>query len=207
MPTKLFFELSHDKRTRIIYAGISEFSNYGYENSSTNRIVKKAGISKGSLFKYFPNKEDLYFYILDSVTSELIGSLEKEALSLSPDLFQRVIEYSTLEFTWYIQNPEKSKLLIGAFMNSDTEIYKKTVNRYNIREVNIYYKLLEDVDFSNFYWDKKKIIDILKWFLKGFNEDFLSHIHNENYSLEYLQNEYVHNLVEYMKILKKGLLK
>lgn len=207
MPTKLFFELSHDKRTRIIYVGISEFSNYGYENSSTNRIVKKAGISKGSLFKYFPNKEDLYFYILDSVTSELIGSLEKEAHSLSSDLFQRVIEYSALEFTWYIQNPEKSKLVIGAFVNSDTEIYRKTVNRYGIREVNIYYKLLEDVDLSNFYWDKKKIIDILKWFLKGFNEDFLSHIHNKNCSLEYLQNEYVRSLTEYMEILKKGLLK
>lgn len=207
MPTKLFFELSHDKRTRIIYVGISEFSNYGYENSSTNRIVKKAGISKGSLFKYFPNKEDLYFYILDSVTSELIGSLEKETHSLSSDLFQRVIEYSALEFTWYIQNPEKSKLVIGAFVNNDTEIYRKTVNRYGIREVNIYYKLLEDVDLSNFYWDKKKIIDILKWFLKGFNEDFLSHIHNENCSLEYLQNEYVHSLTEYMEILKKGLLK
>lgn len=59
-------------------AGVSEFAEYGYENSSTNRIVKKAGISKGSLFKYFPTKEDFYFYVLDEITAELNSSLEEK---------------------------------------------------------------------------------------------------------------------------------
>lgn len=207
MPTKLFFELNHDKRKKIIDITISEFSNYGYENSSTNRIVKESGISKGSLFKYFPSKEDLYFYVLDSVTSELVESIEKNVHTLSPELFQRVIEYSALEFTWYIQNPEKSKLVVSAFTNSQTEIYQKTIKRYGINELNIYYKLLEDVDFSNFRWDKEKVIDILKWFLKGFNEDFLYDISNKNYPFEYLHSEYVNRLAGYMKIIREGLLK
>lgn len=207
MPTKLFFELNHDKRKKIIDTTISEFSNYGYENSSTNRIVKESGISKGSLFKYFPNKEDLYFYVLDNVTSELVESIEKNAHTLSPELFQRVIEYSALEFTWYIQNPEKSKLVVSAFTNSQTEIYQKTIKQYGIKELDIYYKLLEDVDFSNFRWDKEKVIDILKWFLKGFNEDFLNYISDKNYPFEYLHSEYVNRLAEYMKIIREGLLK
>lgn len=207
MPTKLFFELNHDKRCKIIDTTISEFSNYGYENSSTNRIVKVSGISKGSLFKYFPSKEDLYFYVLDSVTSELVENIEKNIHSLSPELFQRVIDYSALEFTWYIQNPEKSKLVVSAFTNNQTEIYQKTIKRYGVKELNIYYKLLEDVDFSNFRWDKEKVIDILKWFLKGFNEDFLYYISNKNYQFEYLHNEYVSKLTEYIKIIQKGLLK
>lgn len=207
MPAKLFFELDHDKQARIIDSGISEFSNFGYENSSTNRIVNKSGISKGSLFKYFPNKEDLYFYILDRVTAELIGSLEKELPALSSELFQRVIEYSALEFAWYIQNPEKAKLIIGAFIKSNTEIYRKTVNRYGVKELNIYYQLLENVDFSNFRWDKKTTTDILKWFLKGFNEEFLEQIQDKSDSLEHLQRQYADSLTEYMEVLKKGLLK
>lgn len=207
MPTKLFFELNHDKQTKIMNAIISEISSYGYENSSTNRIVEKAGISKGSLFKYFPNKEDMYFYILDNVTAELIESIEKEAYTLSPELFQRVIEYSALEFTWYIQNPEKSKLVVNAFINSETEIYQKTIKRYGIRKMDIYDKLLEDVDFTNFRGDKEEIIDILKWFLKGFKEDFLCYISNKDCSFEYLKREYTGKLTEYMEILQKGLLK
>lgn len=206
MPTKLFFELSTDKKIRIMNVGISEFSYYGYENSSTNRIVKASGISKGSLFKYFPTKEDLYFFILDTVTTELTGTLEKEASALSTDLFQRVIEYSALEFSWYINNPEKAKLVIGAFTKRDTDIYQKTIERYGVIESDIYYKLLENIDLSNFRWDRQKTIDILKWVLKGFNEDFLQNIHKDNLSFESLHHEYVQNLTEHMEILKKGLL-
>lgn len=207
MPTKLFFELNDNKKQTIISTAITEFATYGYTNASTNTIVKKAGISKGSLFKYFVGKEDLYFFILDTVTAELIESLNKQTPTLSPDLFQRVIEYSALEFSWYAQNPEKSKLIIDAFKKSNTEIYRKTANRYELKDSDIYYKLLEDIDLNNFRWDKQKTIDILKWFLKGFNENFLGHVPNESYSFGHLLNEYVRNLTEYMEILKTGLLK
>lgn len=210
MPTKLFFELSIDKKTRIVNAGISEFSEYGYENSSTNRIVKKSGISKGSLFKYFPTKEDLYFFVLDTVIAEFTVALEKEMETLSTEIFQRVIEYSALEFSWYIENPEKSRLIVTAFSNGDADIHKKTEERYGVRGTDIYYKLLENVDLSNLCWDRQKTIDILKWFLKGFNEDFLRHIQSgdsSSSSLVFLQKEYVWKLTEYMEMLKNGLLK
>ena len=94
MPTPLFLGLNTEKQQNIFTAGLSEFADYGYENSSTNRIVQKAGISKGSLFKYFPTKEDFYFFVLDEITSELISSLKENINTLSPDLFQRIIEYS-----------------------------------------------------------------------------------------------------------------
>lgn len=207
MPAKLFFELNDEKQKVIVSAAIAEFAAYGFINASTNTIVKNSGISKGSLFKYFVNKEDLYFFILDTVTTELVESLEKEAITLSPDLFQRVIEYSSLEFSWYIRNHEKAKLIVNAFTKSDTEIYRKTADRYGIKETDIYYKLLETIDLRNFRWDKQKTIDILKWFLKGFNEDFSGPIASDSCSFEYLQKEYVRRLTEYMEILKNGLLK
>ncbi|MGO0883232.1 TetR/AcrR family transcriptional regulator [Clostridioides difficile] len=207
MPTKLFFELNEDKQRKIIGVGISEFATYGYINSSTNRIVKSSGISKGSLFKYFPNKEEFYFFILDTVTADFIESLEKKTSELSSELFQRIIEYSALEFSWYIQNPEKAKLVISAFTKSDTEIYRKTIERYGIKKLDVYYNLIKDVDLSNFRWDKQKTINILKWFLKGFNEDFLGSIQIDNYSFEHIQNKHIKSLTEYMEILKIGLLK
>ena len=60
MPTKVFNELDKSKQDKIIESAIKEFAEYGYEEGSTNRIVKDCGISKGSLFKYFENKEELY---------------------------------------------------------------------------------------------------------------------------------------------------
>ncbi len=208
MPTPLFFGLNSDKRQNILTAGISEFADYGYENSSTNRIVKKAGISKGSLFKYFPTKEDFYFFVLDEITAELISSLEKKINTLSPDLFQRIIEYAVLEFSWYILYPEKSKMIVRAFTRSDTDIYRKTVLKYGDREQELYYWFLQDIDTTQFRWDRQKTIDIIKWLLKGFNDDFLTGIQKQACSdFDMIEKEYVKDLSEYIEILKAGIIK
>ena len=208
MPTPLFWGLNTEKRHNIFTAGVSEFADYDYENSSTNRIVKKAGISKGSLFKYFPTKEDFYFYILDEITAELTSSLEEKINTLSPDLFQRIIEYSVLEFSWYILYPEKSKMIVRAFTKSNTDIYRKTVLKYGNREQDIYYWFLQDIDTVQFRWDRQKTIDIIKWFLKGFNDDFLTRIQKQAYSdFEIIEKKYVKDLSEYIEILKVGIVK
>ncbi|MBD5547033.1 MAG: TetR/AcrR family transcriptional regulator [Lachnospiraceae bacterium] len=206
MPTALFFELNDEKKQTIITAGLSEFADYGFENSSTNRIVKKAGISKGSLFKYFPTKEDFYFYILDKITAELISGLKERANTLPTELCQRIIAYSVLEFSWYIQYPEKSKMIIKAFAKSDTEIYKKTLLKYGSKEQDLYYWFMKDVDTAQFRWDRQKTLEIIKWFLKGFNEDFLSQIQIQgNSDFETIRQEYTASLSEHLEILKTGL--
>ena len=208
MPTPLFFGLNPEKQQTIFTAGVSEFADCSYENSSTNRIVKKAGISKGSLFKYFPTKEDFYFFVLDEITAELNSSLEAKRNTLSPDLFQRIIEYSVLEFSWYILYPEKSRMIVRAFTKSDTDIYRKTALRYDNREQDIYYWFLQDINTAQFRWNREKTIDIIKWFLKGFNDNFLTKIQKKTcLDFERIENEYIKDLTEYIEILKAGITK
>lgn len=207
MPARLFFELETDKQRKIINVGISEFATYGFSNSSTNRIVQNAGISKGSLFKYFANKEDFFFFILDAVTTELTDDLDKAAANFSHELFQRVIDYSTAEFSWYLHNPEKYRLIMMAFSQNDAEIYPKVMARYGNREQDIYYRLLEDINTDHFRGERKMTIDILKWFLKGFNEDFIRETNLEQHDLEHIKNDYVKSLLTHMEVLKNGLLK
>lgn len=207
MPTKLFFELDRNKQMKIISVGISEFAAYGFSNSSTNRIVKQSEISKGSLFKYFQNKEEFFFFILDVVTTDLSENLDRATSNFSQELFQRVIDYAAAEFSWYIHNPEKSRLIMIAFSPNDTEIYPKVLARYGKKEQEIYYELLEDITADNFRWDRKMTIDILKWFLKGFNEDFIRNVKMEQHDFERIKNDYVKSLAAHMDMLKNGLLK
>lgn len=207
MPKKLFHELQEDKKQKIISVSISEFAKYGYTDSSTNRIVKDSGISKGSLFKYFESKEDLYFYLLDFVTGELNTNLNQKLGTLSTNLFERVIQYSELEFSWYIQNPEKYRLILKAFSKNDTDIYQKTEARFSYAGQNVYYSVLENVDTKPLNWDKRKVFDVLKWFLQGFNADFIerTEVQNGNESeINQIRYEYVNHLTDYMVILKKG---
>lgn len=208
MPAKLFFELSEEKKSRILHAGLMEFAEHGYENSSTNRIVKNACISKGSLFQYFSSKEELYFYILDMVTEEYIADLEQTASALSTELFTRIREYALAEFTWYIQHPEPAKLIIHAFTDYHSELHPEIAARYSMQEDTLFHKLLENIDSTQFLWDKSKTIHLLKWFLKGFNEDFTAGIKDTgDMDLDTLRNKYEIELTEYMKLLKTGIIR
>lgn len=208
MPAGLFFELSLEKRERIISACIAEFARYGYHNSSTNRIIAASGISKGSLFKYFESKEELYLYILDLVATEMIADLSENTDCLSDDIFTIAIEYSALEFSWYAEHPEKARLIINAFTKSDSEIYHRILEKYAGRDDDIYYELFQNIDSSQFYYDKQKTIDIFKWFLKGFNNDFSEKIQfGSALEIENAKSNYLTQLTEHMSVLRAALIK
>lgn len=208
MPTKLFFTLSNDKKRKITDVALSEFAHYGYASSSTNRIVKNCGISKGSLFQYFENKEDLYFYIIDIVTTELAVSLEEKVSSFSKELFQRIVQYSELEIAWYIQHPEKYQLIVTVFTKSNTEIYQKTEERYRLQGRDIYDNFLKNIETTQLRWEKEKTLAIVKWCLTGFKETFLSQLQeNSDMKINDIKNEYIKKLTDYIEILKTGLIK
>lgn len=42
----------------------------GYDGASLNDVVKKAGVSKGALFHYYPNKQSIVLEILDKYAAE-----------------------------------------------------------------------------------------------------------------------------------------
>src|SRR5215813_10517598 len=57
----------------------------GYDRASTNRIAAKAGVSVGSLYQYFPNKEAL--------VAALVARHNREMLQLIRDAMKRVASW------------------------------------------------------------------------------------------------------------------
>lgn len=70
MPKQTFYNLPREKRETIVNAAIEEFAQYGLENASTNRIVENSGISKGSFYQYFEDKQDVFMYLLSVLEQE-----------------------------------------------------------------------------------------------------------------------------------------
>lgn len=66
MPSEAFFKLDEDKRKKIISAIKQEFEENSFDKASVNKIVENAGISKGSFWFYFENKEEAINYIIET---------------------------------------------------------------------------------------------------------------------------------------------
>ncbi len=72
MPLARFANLDPAKRSEILRVATEEFVERGYENASLNRIIVRSGMSKGALYYYFSDKDDLYRTMLDAYSEKLI---------------------------------------------------------------------------------------------------------------------------------------
>jgi AcrR family transcriptional regulator len=65
VPKQTFFNLQQDKRKKLIEAAEMEFTRVPLFEASIANIIKMAGISRGSFYQYFEDKDDLYFFLLE----------------------------------------------------------------------------------------------------------------------------------------------
>ena len=69
-------------RFKILQVALNEFANYSYENSSINRICTTGNISKGVMYHYFKDKDELYLlcvrYCYDTMTDYYRSKLKNE---------------------------------------------------------------------------------------------------------------------------------
>ena len=199
MPKQTFLELDNEKRERIIRTALKEFAAYGYAGSSTNRIVKESGISKGSLFKYFESKEDMYFYLIDTVALQMANDMAKDLSRLPEDIRERIIAYSVAEISWYMSNPIKGHFMISAASEKE-EISKKIIEKYGEKGNEIYNDLLKGAVLRK-KGKEEEMSDVLMWVLKGFNEKFLKENECTKIPLSKLKEEYTSQLSVYLDIL------
>lgn len=81
MPKSTFFNLPEVKRSAIEAAAILEFRDHTFAGASINRIVEQSGISKGSFYQYFDDKEDVYLHIMSLIGSEKMNYLKPKLLN------------------------------------------------------------------------------------------------------------------------------
>lgn len=74
MPKATFFNLPKTKQQQFIKIAFEEFALQNYHQASITKIVHRMGIAKGSVYQYFENKKDLYFYLI-----EVAGKMRNKA--------------------------------------------------------------------------------------------------------------------------------
>ncbi|MCI4669621.1 MAG: TetR/AcrR family transcriptional regulator [Bacteroidia bacterium] len=66
MPLLTYYNLTEERQQKIMHASLKEFAYKGYESASLTRVIKEVGVAKGSFYRYFKHKLDLYTFLVDS---------------------------------------------------------------------------------------------------------------------------------------------
>lgn len=93
MPKATFFNLPEKKRQSLIKAMELEFSRVPVFEASIANIVKTAGISRGSFYQYFEDKEDAYYYILQEQANRRNKQFIEQLTNHQGDLFEAITAF------------------------------------------------------------------------------------------------------------------
>lgn len=133
-----FEKLPDGKKKQIIQVCIEEFVEKGYQNASTNTMVKRLGISKGVLFLYFKNKKNLYLYlveqVMESLTQDYFGEYGS-GLVININVFDNLGEY----YKELMQKkPDIFLFMLQVFVNAPAELKEEIDARHNQVHDNIF---------------------------------------------------------------------
>jgi TetR/AcrR family transcriptional regulator len=170
-----FFNLDPEKQDRIINAAINEFAQKGYDNASTNEMVKEAGISKGLLFHYFKNKKQLFFFLFDYCYNIVADEFYKKVDLAESDFFKRIRQAVQIKMDLQTKYPDILTFIQEAFMQDSPEIkdeFDKKKQELNAVNIGIIY---DGIDLTKFRddVDVQKILKVISWTFEKMSDEEL----------------------------------
>lgn len=111
-------------KDELLNEALKEFADKGFDSASLNQIIKRSGISKGSFYYHFDNKEELFSSVMHRAAREKIEFISQwvsqQSLDPTPKgLFDilRLQMAGGIEFA--LQRPHLSSFLLSIMKNPE----------------------------------------------------------------------------------------
>jgi AcrR family transcriptional regulator len=134
MPKDTFFHLPEEKQNKIIDAAMEEFSSVSFEKASINRIIKSAGISRGSFYMYFEDIYDLTLFLMHKTKKEVMQKVRSKYQTLPKQLDKLILAYHDVIFDYYNELTYRNlfKNVISYFQGRPEEEIQSMKGRFPI---------------------------------------------------------------------------
>lgn len=118
-------ELTQMRQKQILDAATKIFSKKGFANTDGDEIAKLAKLGKGTIYRYFKTKKELFFSVvdrgIDNLKDLVLEAMAKEKEPL--DKIKKAIET-------YLRFFEEHPYLIRIFIHEQSEFQKRIQKRY-----------------------------------------------------------------------------
>ncbi len=199
-----FFNLNEEKQKRIVMAALEEFSLSGYENTSLDNIVRRAGISKGGLYEYIDSKEDLFQYGLEysygGMYAYILSRVEGDAAALPSDPIERTRVISSVAVEFYIEHPVIISFIVKSSQVARTEIRERVRGVFD----SYFLRLYALCDYAGIAYDGDRILALLKWLLIKTRNDFQENMQSISRSA-LCRDAYLGEWSFFLSVLSRGI--
>lgn len=114
MPRPRFAKLPPERRRAILDVAADELAAHGFQGASYNRIIERAGLSKGVAYYYFDGKEDLYLTVLEDALGGLIAAVPPLPEVADAEAFWAALDEVFFRIMAYLeQHPREARLARG----------------------------------------------------------------------------------------------
>src|SRR3954471_10999862 len=104
-------QLAARRREEILDAAARLFAERGYSETDTQVLAEKLGVGKGTLYRYFPSKRDLFLAAADRVMRRLRQRVD-ERLADIQEPFERIAVGIRTFLEFCAEHPEYVELLV-----------------------------------------------------------------------------------------------
>ncbi|MBI5569935.1 MAG: TetR/AcrR family transcriptional regulator [Desulfomonile tiedjei] len=116
-----------DVRQRIMEAALSEFSEKGYHATTIDSIAERAGIGKGTVYRYFKTKEALFSALKEDTITEFV-ELARQDLSREKDVLNIIESVIRIYLGFFEKNSAFFKVIVQEHRDFGREFSEKFIN-------------------------------------------------------------------------------
>jgi AcrR family transcriptional regulator len=116
-----------DARSRILKAALDEFSEKGFHASTIDSIAERAGIAKGTVYRYFNTKEGLFNALKEDTITEFV-ELARQDLSREEDILKIIESVIKMYLSFFEKNSAFFKVIIQEHRDFGRDFSDKFIN-------------------------------------------------------------------------------
>jgi AcrR family transcriptional regulator len=195
-----------DKKTqtqiKILDAALNQFAEKGYDLASTNVICGNAGVSKGTVFKYFATKRSLFSAVFARELDLYISRFETVKMMEYKDPWEKMAATIIWKAEHARTYPLSTKLLAEGFSGEIKKLSPQVLEKIQNLEALSLDRLFGDFSKERLRNDltENDVKKILKIFVSGFQTVYVSG-HRDFIN----SKEAVEECMRFMKIIYRGM--
>jgi len=189
----------HPKREKMFAAAIVKFSKKGTSATTMQEIAEEAGIGKGTLYRYFKNKEDLISSLIKFGLNDVLEKVKKEIAKLD-DPIKKIEQIITVQLNFYKNHGEFHKFLTREVWGHKLKF------KYEIKEImDKYTEIIENVIIEGIEQKKLKKMNPLNVTISLFGMIYITSAHRIMFEQDFSANEIEEIKEDIMEIYFNGI--